>query len=102
VRSLATLRLIGSALVELEAAIVAERRPDPFDRRLIAAETEKRWTAIRRAALRAGTLGLDEVARASQPKLEASGTQSLLWSGLIGSARRARQGLADGARRRAE
>lgn len=93
VRDIATLRLIGSTLVELEAAFLAEHRPDRFDRMLIAAETEKRWTAIRRTALRAGTLGIDAVTAAGQPTLEPSGTNSLLWSGLIGSARRAQRVL---------
>lgn len=93
VRDLATLKLIGSTLVELESAFLAQHRPDRFDRMLIAAETEKRWTAIRRTALRAGTLGLDAVTASSQPTLEASGTNSLLWSGLIGTARRARRTL---------
>ncbi len=99
VRDLATLRLIGSALVELETAFLAERHPDAADRGLIRAETERRWTAIRRAALRAGTLTLDQVTSARQPSLEASGTQSLLWSGLIGTARRAGQRLEHGTRR---
>ncbi len=91
----ATLILIGEALVGLEQAFLADRAPDGTDRRLIAAETEYRWNAIRRVALRSGTLGLDDINAASQPSLEASGTQSLLWSGLIGGARRARQTLAE-------
>ena len=95
----ATLRLIGSALVELETAFLAEHHPDAADRGLIRAETERRWTAIRRAALRAGTLTLEQVTAARQPLLEASGTHSLLWSGLIGSARRAGHGLAHHTRR---
>jgi GT2 family glycosyltransferase len=94
VRDLATLKLIGSTLVELETAFLAERRPDRYDRMLIAAETEKRWTAIRRTALRTGNLGLDAITASSQPTLEPSGTNSLLWSGLIGTARRAQRTIA--------
>ena len=64
-----TLERLGAALANLQAAFLAERRPEGATRRLIKWETARRWSRIGRAGLRAGTLGVADVMAVRPPHL---------------------------------
>lgn len=88
----ATLAELGKALSMLQADFLANRACDAADVRLIRWETARRWGDIGRAGLRAGTIRLRDViaVRPDHLGLGYTGIEALLWSGLIGGARRAR------------
>lgn len=96
----AVLAELGHTLGTLQAAYLAARRPDAAAVRLIRWETARRWARVARIGLRAGTLALGD-AMAVRPDhlgLGHAGMEELLWSSVIGGARRA--GLAGVVRRR--
>jgi hypothetical protein len=89
----ATLMQLGSGIAALQAAFVAQARPDAESRKLIRWETARRWAAIGRAALRSGAVTLPDVMTARPPHLGLgyAGIETLLWSGAIGAVRRVRR-----------
>ena len=89
----AALATLGSALSVIQADFLATHDCSPHDIRLIRWETARRWGDIGRAALRAGTVKLADVlaVRPDHLGLGYAGLEALLWSGLIGGVRRARQ-----------
>ena len=87
----ATLDRLGQVLTMLQAHHLAARAVSRDDRRLIRWETARRWARIGRAGLRTGALRLGD-AVATRPDhlgLGYAGVDQLLWSSLIGGARRA-------------
>ena len=89
----ATLHRLGRVLTRLQAHHLSSRALSQGDRRLIRWETARRWARVGRAGLRTGAIGLGDVvsARPDHLGLGYAGLDQLLWSGLIGGARRARQ-----------
>ncbi len=89
----ATLATLGSALSVIQADFLATHACDAHDIRLIRWETARRWGDIGRAGLRAGTIKLADVlaVRPDHLGLGYAGLEALMWSGLIGGARRARR-----------
>ncbi|TCP65873.1 glycosyltransferase [Sphingomonas sp. PP-CE-1G-424] len=88
----ATLAILGSALSVIQADFLATHRCDSHDISLIRWETARRWGDIGRVGLRAGTIRLADVlaVRPDHLGLGYASLEALLWSGLIGGARRAR------------
>lgn len=86
----ATLAALGEALAALQAAYLAGHDCDAQDRRLIKWETARRWAQVGRTALRAGTLSVADVVavRPEHLGLGYAGVEALMWSGLVGGARR--------------
>lgn len=89
----ATLAMLGSALSVIQADFLATHDCDSHDIGLIRWETARRWGDIGRAGLRAGTIRLADVlaVRPDHLGLGYASLEALLWSGLIGGARRARR-----------
>ncbi|HEU0067069.1 MAG TPA: glycosyltransferase family 2 protein, partial [Sphingomonas sp.] len=77
-------------LRRLQAAFFATRDCDAQSVALIRAETSRRWAAVGRAGLRSGNLTLADVlaARPDRLGLSQAGIDDLLWSAMIGGARR--------------
>ncbi len=88
-----TLATLGSALSVIQADFLATYPCDPQDISLIRWETARRWGDIGRSGLRAGTIRLADVlaVRPSHLGLGYAGLEALMWSGMIGGARRARR-----------
>ncbi|MEG3163893.1 glycosyltransferase family A protein [Sphingomonas sp. PB2P19] len=86
----ATLAALGQALAALQANYLATHDCDAQDRRLIKWETARRWAQVGRTALRAGTIGVADVVavRPEHLGLGYAGVEALMWSGLVGGARR--------------
>jgi glycosyltransferase involved in cell wall biosynthesis len=86
----AALTALGKALAALQADYFARHDCDAQDRRLIKWETARRWGQIGRAGLRAGTIGIADViaVRPEHLGLGYAGLEALMWSGLVGGARR--------------
>ena len=93
----ATLVRLGHAIARLQTAFIAAHRPNREDRKLIRWETAQRWGTIGQTALRAGTIGIADLVAARAPHLGLgyAGVDSILWSGLLGSTRRARHTFAE-------
>ena len=89
----ATLMRLGAGIAALQAAFIAQERPDAEGSKLIRWETARRWARIGRAGLRSGTVGLGDVLAARPPHLGLgyAGVESLLWCGAIGAVRRMRR-----------
>ncbi|MEG3085097.1 glycosyltransferase [Sphingomonas sp. PB2P12] len=89
----ATLAILGSALSVIQADFLARYPCDSHDISLIRWETARRWGDIGRAGLRAGTIKLADVlaVRPEHLGLGYAGLEALMWSGMIGGARRARR-----------
>jgi glycosyltransferase involved in cell wall biosynthesis len=86
----ATLIRLGETITTLQAAFVAAARPDAESLKLIRWETARRWRAIGRAGLRAGSVSVADVlaARPAHLGLGYAGIETLLWSGAVGAVRR--------------
>ncbi|MGI4733352.1 MAG: glycosyltransferase family 2 protein [Janthinobacterium lividum] len=86
----ATLHRLGATLVALQEDFLDRPGLDDGDVRLIRWETARRWARIGRAGLRTGGLDLgDAVAvRPEHVGLGYAGPEELIWSRLIGRARR--------------
>ncbi|WP_413060557.1 glycosyltransferase family 2 protein [Sphingomonas carotinifaciens] len=86
----ADLAAVGDTLTRLLAAHRAEHAPTPADWRLIKWETARRWAQVGRAGLRSGSLTLADLVatRPAHLGLGYAGPEALLWSGMIGGARR--------------
>ena len=91
-----TLHELGRVLTALQAHYLASRPLSLDDRQLIRWETARRWARVGRAALRTGAIGVADVisARPDHLGLGYAGVDQLLWSGLVGRARRVRQTFA--------
>jgi len=89
----AALIRLGGGIAALQAAFLAEARPDAESRKLIRWETARRWGKIGRTALRSGAVTLPDVLAARPPHLGLgyAGLETLLWSGAIGAVRRMRR-----------
>jgi hypothetical protein len=85
----ATLARLGTYLGQLQEAFLAERNVSDADLRMIRWATARRWAAVSRASLRAGTITLSDAIRVRPPHLGLghAGIEQLLWARLIGSAR---------------
>ncbi len=92
----ATLHQLGRVLTTLQTHHLATHAVTRDDRRLIRWETARRWARIGRAGLRTGALGLGDAmsARPAHLGLGYAGVDQLLWSSLIGGARRMGRGQA--------
>ena len=88
----ATLMRLGAGIARLQAAFIAQERPDTESSKLIRWETARRWARIGRAGLRSGAVGISDVLAARPPHLGLgyAGIETLLWCGAIGAARRMR------------
>ncbi|MCP3735805.1 glycosyltransferase [Sphingomonas sp. RP10(2022)] len=88
----ATLVRLGEGIAALQAAFLAEARPDAESAKLIRWETARRWGAIGRAGLRSGAVGLGDVLAARPPHLGLgyAGLGTLLGSAAVGAVRRVR------------
>ncbi len=86
----ATLAALGEALATLQADYLARHDCDAQDVRLIKWETARRWAQVGRTALRAGKIGVADVVavRPEHLGLGYAGVEALMWSGLVGGARR--------------
>jgi len=86
----AALAALGQALSMLQAWYLASHACDPQDVRLIKWETARRWAQVGRTGLRAGTIGVADViaVRPEHLGLGYAGVEALMWSGLVGGARR--------------
>jgi glycosyltransferase involved in cell wall biosynthesis len=86
----ATLAALGQTLATLQTAYFATHDCNAQDRRLIKWETARRWAQVGRTALRAGTIGVADViaVRPEHLGLGYAGVEALMWSGLVGGARR--------------
>lgn len=98
----ASLNALGWGIGTLQAAFLAQRDCSATDVRLIRWETARRWSAIGRAGLRAGTVGVADVlaVRPDHLGLGYADMSALLWCGMVGGARAirgrgARQALAE-------
>lgn len=85
----ATLLRLGHGIATLQAAFLAEARPDRESAKLIRWETARRWARIGRAALRSGAVGLGDVLAARPPHLGLgyAGLETLLWCRAVGAVR---------------
>ena len=94
----ATLMTLGAAIATLQTAFVAEAKPDGESLKLIRWETARRWAAIGRAGLRAGTVSLRDVIAARPPHLGLgyAGGETLAGCGAIGAVRRWRGTVSGG------
>ncbi|RZL57183.1 MAG: glycosyltransferase [Sphingomonas sp.] len=90
----ATLQRLGAGIATLQAAFLAQERPDAESRKLIRWETARRWARIGRAGLRSGSVRLRDVlaARPAHLGLGYAGVETLLWSAAVGAVRRRRAG----------
>ncbi|MEH3158627.1 MAG: hypothetical protein PGN08_06580 [Sphingomonas taxi] len=88
----ATLVTLGEGIAALQAAFLADVRPDAESARLIRWETARRWAKIGRAGLRSGAVGLGDVlaARPAHLGLGYAGIGTLLESATVGAVRRMR------------
>ncbi len=86
----AALAALGRALSTLQARYLSEHDCAAQDRRLIKWETARRWAQVGRTGLRAGTIGVADViaVRPEHLGLGYAGVEALMWSGLVGGARR--------------
>ena len=86
----ATLDRLGALLARLQAHHLASRPCSREDVRLIRWETARRWARIGRAALRAGGITLGDAAsvRPDHVGLGYAGPEQLVWSRMVGGARR--------------
>ncbi|USU10155.1 glycosyltransferase [Sphingomonadaceae bacterium OTU29MARTA1] len=86
----ATLMRLGNGIATLQAAFIAQARPDAESSKLIRWETARRWARIGRAGLRSGAVSLGDVIAARPPHLGLgyAGIETLLWCGAIGAVRR--------------
>lgn len=86
----ATLATLGKALAALQEAYLATNDCDAQDRGLIKWETALRWAQVGRTGLRAGTITVADViaVRPEHLGLGYAGVEALMWSGLVGGARR--------------
>lgn len=84
-----TLAQLGNYLVRLQEAFLATRAHSEEDIRLIRWATARRWAAVSRASLRAGTIGMRAAlkVRPDHLGLGHAGIEQLLWARLIGRAR---------------
>lgn len=91
----ATLAAMGRLLSVLQDRFFATHACSTHDRRLIRWETARRWAAIGRAGLRAGTIRMADVlaVRPDHLGLGYAGVEALLLSGLVGGTRRAHRRL---------
>uniref|UniRef100_UPI0010F9AAE1 glycosyltransferase family 2 protein n=1 Tax=Sphingomonas sp. 2SG TaxID=2502201 RepID=UPI0010F9AAE1 len=82
----ATLQRLGAGIATLQAAFLAQERPDAESRKLIRWETARRWARIGRAGLRSGAVRLRDVlaARPAHLGLGYAGGETLLWSAAVG------------------
>jgi len=94
----ATLQRLGTGIATLQAAFLAQERPDAESRKLIRWETARRWARIGRAGLRSGAVRLGDVlaARPAHLGLGYAGVESLAWCAAVGAVRRARRGRGEG------
>ncbi|AIT07114.1 glycosyl transferase family 2 [Sphingomonas taxi] len=94
----ATLQRLGAGIATLQAAFLAQERPDAESRKLIRWETARRWARIGRAGLRSGAVRLRDVlaARPAHLGLGYAGGETLLWSAAVGAVRRGRRGRGEG------
>ena len=85
----AALRALGWGIGTLQAAFLSERDCSATDVRLIRWETARRWAAIGRAGLRAGTVSVADVlaVRPDHLGLGYADMSALLWCGMVGGAR---------------
>lgn len=85
-----TLMELGDVLGRLQAAHLANVRPDATTQRLIRWETARRWSRLGRAGLRSGALALRDVLAVRPPHLGLgyAGVEALAVAGLVGSGRR--------------
>lgn len=85
----ATLRRLGDGIATLQAAYLDRHPPQAADVRLIRWETARRWARIGRTGLRAGTLGIADLAAVRPPHLGLgyAGPAALAWSRAVGVAR---------------
>ena len=85
----ATLMRLGECLVALQAHHFESTECGAADRKLIRWETARRWAAVSRTALRAGTIGLADALAVRPPHLGLgfAGMEELMWSRLIGTVR---------------
>lgn len=96
----ATLAALGEAITRLQQAFLTAHACHAADIRLIRWETARRWAAVSRGSLRAGTISLTDAlaVRPDHLGLGHAGFDQLLWGRLIGRTRaalqRARQTLA--------
>ena len=90
-----TLIGLGNGIATLQAAFIAQHRPDAESRKLIRWETARRWARIGRAGLRSGAVGIGDVLAARPPHLGLgyAGIETLLWCGAIGAGRRLRRAV---------
>ncbi len=81
---------LGAVLSRLQAAHLAQARPDAATQRLIRWETARRWSHIGRAGLRSGALTLPDVVAVRPPHLGLgyAGVEALAVAGLVGGGRR--------------
>jgi glycosyltransferase involved in cell wall biosynthesis len=86
----ATLAALGHALSRLQADYFATHDCAASDVQLIKWETARRWGQVGRTGLRAGTIGVADViaVRPEHLGLGYAGVEALMWSGLVGGARR--------------
>lgn len=86
----ATLGRLGAVLVTLQEDFLATRPVDAHDIALIRWETARRWARIGRAGLRTGALDLGDAmaVRPDHVGLGYAGPEQLIWSRLVGGARR--------------
>lgn len=86
----ATLGRLGAVLVALQEDFLATRPVDAQDVKLIRWETARRWARIGRAALRTGAIDLADAmaVRPDHVGLGYAGPEQLIWSRLVGEARR--------------
>ncbi|NYD88853.1 glycosyltransferase family 2 protein [Sphingomonas melonis] len=89
----ATLQRLGAGIATLQAAFLAQERPDTESRKLIRWETARRWARIGRTGLRSGSVGLADVlaARPAHLGLGYAGVETLAWSAAVGAVRRLRR-----------
>ena len=80
----ATLVTLGQALAAIERAVASGLAASAHDRAMIAAERQRRWSAVVRAGLRSGNVTLGDVRRAAASRLD---RPERLWSRLVGAAR---------------
>ncbi len=84
-----TLAQLGECLATLQQAFITAHAPGDADIRLIRWATARRWAAVSRASLRAGTIGMRDAlkVRPDHLGLGHAGIDQLLWARLIGRAR---------------
>lgn len=92
----ATLRRLGEVMVTLQEDFFARHACVAHDVRLIRWETARRWAAVARAGLRAGTLTLGDALAVRPPHmgLGYAGFEELIVARLIGGTRKLRQTFA--------